>query len=325
MIMLENTEIWTKGTMELYLNNEPKKVYVTPESVHDTYKDLQSTLTNDGSIPIGIDHLPEAVIQANPILKKLDLLNVGTITAVDYDTENNRILIKEATLTNPLIKQLYLDGELESVSIVAPATVKTCPQDDNVLIVEKTTINRVDIVGEGACPTCKIPKPSDIESFVYARKPINTNTEVNDMAEDETITMENIKEMLDEALAPVTEKLTAIDERVAALEDAEPNDEGEGDEENEKIEAMKAQAAEALVDAQIMAGKIVPAQKEAMTKLAQADMESFKALMKDAQVIVPLEARKGLLLGEEGGNGDDETLTPEEENLNAVLDHFAGE
>lgn len=324
--MLENTKIWTKGKLELFLNNEPQEVYVTPESVHDTYKDLQSTLTNDGSVPIGIDHLPEAVINANPILEKLDLLNVGTITAVDYNTADDSIEIKEATLTNPLIKDLYLKGELDSVSIVAPATVKTCPQNDDVLIVEKTTINRVDIVGEGACPTCKIPKPTNTEDFVYARKPINTNTEVNDMAEDETITMENIQALLDEALNPVTEKLTAIEERVAALEEKPADDEGKpGEEKDDEIKAAKAEAAEALVDAQIMAGKVVPAQKEAMTKLALADTESFKALMKDAPIIVDLEARRSLLTGDNGEGDEDETLTPEEENLNAVLDHFAGE
>lgn len=313
--MLENTKIWTKGKLELFLNNEPQEVYVTRESVHDTYKDLQSTLTNDGSVPIGIDHLPEAVIKANPILEKLDLLNVGTITAVDYNTTDDSIEIKEATLTNPLIKQLYLDGELDSVSIVAPATVKTCPQNDDVLIVEKTTINRVDIVGEGACPTCKIPKPSNVESFVYARKPINTNTEVNDMAEDETITMENIQAMLEEALNPVTEKLTAIEERVAALEEEPADDEGKPGEENDEIKAAKAEAAEAVVDAQIMAGKVVPAQKEAMTKLAIADMESFKALMKDAPIVVDLEARRSLLgLDDEEGDeelSDDEKLIAE--------------
>lgn len=324
--MLENTKIWTKGKLELFLNNEPQEVYVTPESVYDTYKDLQSTLTNDGSVPIGIDHLPEAVIKANPVLEKLDLLNVGTITAVDYNTTDDSIEIKEATLTNPLIKDLYLKGELDSVSIVAPATVKTCPQNDDVLIVEKTTINRVDIVGEGACPTCKIPKPSNVESFVYARKPINTNTEVNDMAEDETITMENIQALLDEALNPVTEKLTAIEERVAALEEEPADDEGKpGEEKDDEIKAAEAEAAEALVDAQIMAGKVVPAQKEAMTKLALADTESFKALMKDAPIIVDLEARRSLLTGDNGEGDEDETLTPEEENLNAVLDHFAGE
>ncbi|MBO7443750.1 MAG: hypothetical protein J6T69_02895 [Methanobrevibacter sp.] len=315
--MLENTKIWTKGKLELFLNNEPQEVYVTPESVHDTYKDLQSTLTNDGSVPIGIDHLPEAVIKANPILEKLDLLNVGTITAVDYNTTDDSIEIKEATLTNPLIKQLYLDGELDSVSIVAPATVKTCPQNDDVLIVEKTTINRVDIVGEGACPTCKIPKPSNVESFVYARKPINTNTEVNDMAEDETITMENIQALLDEALNPVTEKLTAIEERVAALEEEPADDEGNQDEENDEIKAAKAEAAEALVDAQIMAGKVVPAQKEAMTKLALADTESFKALMKDAPIVVDLEARRSLL-GIDDDNDDDEELSDDEKLIAEV-------
>ena len=320
--MLENTKIWTKGKLELFLNNEPQEVYVTRESVYDTYKDLQSTLTNDGSVPIGIDHLPEAVINANPILEKLDLLNVGTITAVDYNTTDDSIEIKEATLTNPLIKQLYLDGELDSVSIVAPATVKTCPQNDDVLIVEKTTINRVDIVGEGACPTCKIPKPSNVESFVYARKPINTNTEVNDMAEDETITMENIQALLEEALNPVTEKLTAIEERVAALEEKPADDEGKpGEEKDDEIKAAKAEAAEALVDAQIMAGKVVPAQKEAMTKLALADMESFKALMKDAPIVVDLEARRSLLgLDDEE---DDEELSDDEKLIAEVNAAFS--
>ena len=319
--MLENTKIWTKGKLELFLNNEPKEVYVTRESVHDTYKDLQSTLTNDGSVPIGIDHLPEAVIKANPILEKLDLLNVGTITAVDYNTTDDSIEIKEATLTNPLIKQLYLDGELDSVSIVAPATVKTCPQNDDVLIVEKTTIDRVDIVGEGACPTCKIPKPSDVESFVYARKPINTNTEVNDMAEEETITMENIQALLDEALNPVTEKLTAIEERVAALEEEPADDEGKPGEEDDEIKAAKAEAAEALVDAQIMAGKVVPAQKEAMTKLAIADMESFKALMKDAPIVVDLEARRSLLGLDD--DEDDEELSDDEKLIAEVNAAFS--
>lgn len=319
--MLENTKIWTKGKLELFLNNEPQEVYVTPESVYDTYKDLQSTLTNDGSVPIGIDHLPEAVINANPILEKLDLLNVGTITAVDYNTTDDSIEIKEATLTNPLIKQLYLDGELDSVSIVAPATVKTCPQNDDVLIVEKTTINRVDIVGEGACPTCKIPKPSDVESFVYARKPINTNTEVNDMAEEETITMENIQALLDEALNPVTEKLTAIEERVAALEEEPADDEGKPGEENDEIKAAKAEAAEAVVDAQIMAGKVVPAQKEAMTKLAIADMESFKALMKDAPIVVDLEARRSLLGLDD--DEDDEELSDDEKLIAEVNAAFS--
>lgn len=314
--MLENTKIWTKGKLELFLNNEPQEVYVTRESVHDTYKDLQSTLTNDGSVPIGIDHLPEAVIKANPILEKLDLLNVGTITAVDYNTADDSIEIKEATLTNPLIKQLYLDGELDSVSIVAPATVKTCPQNDDVLIVEKTTIDRVDIVGEGACPTCKIPKPTNARDFVYARKPINTNTEVNDMAEDETITMENIQALLDEALNPVTEKLTAIEERVAALEEEPADDEGKPGEENDEIKAAKAEAAEAVVDAQIMAGKVVPAQKEAMTKLAIADMESFKALMKDAPIVVDLEARRSLLGLDD--DEDDEELSDDEKLIAEV-------
>ena len=137
------------------------------------------------------------------------------------------------------------------------------------------------------------------------------------MAEEETITMENIQALLEEALNPVTEKLTAIEERVAALEEEPADDEGKpGEEKDDEIKAAKAEAAEALVDAQIMAGKVVPAQKEAMTKLALADTESFKALMKDAPIVVDLEARRSLLgLDDEE---DDEELSDDEKLIASV-------
>jgi hypothetical protein len=141
------------------------------------------------------------------------------------------------------------------------------------------------------------------------------------MAEEETITMENIQALLEEALNPVTEKLTAIEERVAALEEKPADDEGKPGEEDDEIKAAKAEAAEALVDAQIMAGKVVPAQKEAMTKLALADTESFKALMKEAPIVVDLEARRSLLgLDDEE---DDEELSDDEKLIAEVNAAFS--
>ena len=317
--MLENTDIWSKGSMNLWVNNEPRKVYITPESVRNTYEDLQARLTDDGSIPIGIDHLPEAVIKANPVLEKLDLLNVGTITAVDYNADNDSIMIKEATLTNPLLKQLYYDNELEGVSIVAPATVKTCPHDKDVLIVDKTTIDRVDIVGEGACPTCKIPKPSETD-VIYARKPIS---EVDTMAEDQKLTKEDIKSVFEEA---VGERFDKIEARLAALEEdkkPEKGDEGTDVDLEAKEALFEAQkdAAGALVDVQIMAGKVTPAQKENMVKLALADRESFIEMMKDAPVIVDLEARRSLL-GIEEDEEEDETLSDGEKAIEQINAYF---
>ncbi len=55
--MLEKTNIWTKGPMNLWVNNEPARVYVPDTNVKSTYTTLQSRLSKQGSIPIGIDTL----------------------------------------------------------------------------------------------------------------------------------------------------------------------------------------------------------------------------------------------------------------------------
>ena len=107
--MLDNTNIWTRGPMHLWVDNEPAKVYVPKENIKSTYEQLQSRLSKEGSIPIGIDHLPDNIIEANPILAKLDLLNVGNITKIQYADDTIRIV--EAELTNPLIQDLYEKGE----------------------------------------------------------------------------------------------------------------------------------------------------------------------------------------------------------------------
>ena len=62
--MLENTPFWTTGTMNLWVNNKPAKVYVPPENPKQTYKKLQSKLSKEGRIPIGIDHLPDNTIKS---------------------------------------------------------------------------------------------------------------------------------------------------------------------------------------------------------------------------------------------------------------------
>jgi hypothetical protein len=324
--MLENTNIWTKGPMNLWVNNEPAKVYVPDTNVKSTYTTLQSRLSKQGSIPIGIDHLADNIIEANPILKKLDLHNVGEITKISY--ANDTITIEEAELTNPQIKALYEAGELDMVSIVANSTTSDCPKDYD-YIVNTTDITRVDIVEKGACPTCNIPKPQSSDStVVYARYSIQTEpTEEEDIMAEE-ITMEAITKAidkaLDEKLAPINERLDVIEDNIEIKEEPEDNS---GDE-SEEVKAMKAEIAElkaqratARVDMLIAEGKILPAQKEAYVELCASNSEKFEEAFKDAPVIVELDNRQSMQAGDSGA-GDDPEPTEDEKLIAEVNDAF---
>ena len=311
--------------MDLFVDNKPSHVYIPETNVKTTYEKLQSRLSKEGSIPIGIDHLPDNIIEANPILAKLDLLNVGYITEIEY--ADDTISIVEAQLTNPLIQKLYNDGELDMVSIVADSTTSECPQKTHDYIINTTDITRVDIVEKGACPTCNIPKPQTSDStVVYARYSIQSKEE-SDMAE-ETITMEAIQEAInkaiEDAVKPLDEKLTSIDERISTVEEAveiDPkNDEGEESEEIQAMQAeileLKAQRATAKVDALIAEGKILPAQKETAVKLCAADAKMFDEMYKDAPVVIDLDQRISLQAGQSGEQDPEPT---EDEKLIAEV------
>ena len=323
--MLEKTNIWTKGPMNLWVNNKPAKVYVPDTNVKSTYTTLQSRLSKQGSIPIGIDHLADNIIEANPILKKLDLHNVGEITEISY--ANDTITIEEAELTNPLIKSLYEAGELDMVSIVANSTTSECPKNYD-YIVNTTDITRVDIVEKGACPTCNIPKPQSSDStVVYARYTIYTTTQTEDNIMAEEITMDAITEAidkaLDEKLAPINERLDVIEDNIEIKEE----DPQEG-EEPEEVKAMKAEIAElkaqratARVDMLIAEGKILPAQKEAYVELCASNSEKFEEAFKDAPVIVDLDNKTSLQAGNSGA-GDDPEPTEDEKLIAEVNSAF---
>lgn len=308
--MLEGTPIWTPGGMHLWVNNKPAHVYVPKSNPKQAYELLQSRLSKEGKIPIGIDHLPDNIIKANPILAKLNLLDVGNITEIEYT--DDAIKIVEAELTNPLIRDLYEAGELDMVSIVANSTTSECPRGDYDYIVDTTDITRVDIVEKGACPTCNIPKPTaSDEPVVYARYSIRTTTttqtEENNMADE--ITMDAIKEAIAEAIAPIDERLTAIEDAV----EIEASNSNHNEEDDAKVKEMEARIAElqketatAKVDSLIAAGKILPAQKEAMVDLCASNSESFEKMMEDAPVLIDLNTRESLLAGDSNeGEGEE--------------------
>ena len=311
--MLENTNFWESGRLDLYLNNKPTHAYIPPRDVQKVFNLARSKIANDGKIPIGIDHLPEDIINNNPILKKLNLLDVGYISAVEYDPTLNKTRIKEATLTNPLIKKLYDDGELEAVSIVSQVHASDCPQQEGLKVIDTERLDRVDIVAVGACESCNIPKPTG-SNMVYARKPLK---EEETMA-DENITIEQIEELLDKKLdEKLEEKLEPLNERIESIEDLIEEDEADEEtpeDETDEVAAMRAElealkkenaekvalaAASAKVDLAIRQGKIKPCDKETMTAFAMNSSEAFDNYIKDADVIVPLGARQSFNSGEE--------------------------
>ena len=88
---------------------------------------------------------------------------------------------------------------------------------------------------------------------------------------------------------------------------------------------MKKESATAQVNMAIMAGKIVPAQKDSMIELCAKDSEAFAKLMEATPVTVPLEERKSLLAGKVDDDDDDDEPTAEEKNLAATFAHFGDE
>lgn len=323
--MLENTNFWESGRLDLFLNNKPTHAYIPPRDVQKVFNLARSKIANDGKIPIGIDHLPEDIINNNPILKKLNLLDVGYISAVEYDPTLNKTRIKEATLTNPLIKKLYDDGELEAVSIVSQVHASDCPQQEGLKVIDTERLDRVDIVAVGACESCNIPKPTG-SNMVYARKPLKEETTMA----DENITIEQIEELLDKKLdEKLEEKLEPLNEKIESIEDLIEEDEADEEtpeDETDEVAAMRAElealkkenaekvalaAASAKVDLAIRQGKIKPCDKETMTAFAMNSSEAFDNYIKDADVIVPLGARQSFNSGEEEGEPEEKDIVAE--------------
>jgi len=318
--MLKGTDFWTHGDMDLFVNNEPAHVYIPKSNVKEAFDKVQSRLSKEGSIPIGIDHLPDNIIEANPILAKLDLLNVGEITEIEY--ADDTITIVEAELTNPLIRTLYEKGELDMVSIVATSNVSECPNDYD-YIVNHTDITRVDIVEKGACSTCNIPKPHNDEPVVYARYSIK---EEEIMAED-ALTAEAVQEIIQTALNPIKEQLDKQNKRLDDLEANAGENSNEGEETNNEDEEVKARLAEAKteiakakVQMAITSGKLYPAEEESMIELCASNSEAFDKLMESRPVIVPLEQRMSIMAGNSGEQNEPEDEPDEDDKLLADVE-----
>lgn len=154
--------IWKTGVHQVGVDGKPTRLYSPQYSLMQLYDLLERIIESDGGVPIGFgDHIPESIIDEYPMLKKLDLHNVGEIRAVETDGESIRI--KESVLTNPTVAELYNNGELSDYSIVASFMMADCPRNDADMVVDYfTKFKRVDLVSRGGCRDCRVEDLSDV-------------------------------------------------------------------------------------------------------------------------------------------------------------------
>lgn len=147
--------IWAAGLHKPYVNDKPAKLYVPEETIPQAFQVMQEKIKSEGGIPLGIDHIPNHLLNAFPILKKLNLDDIGKATEIR--TDGKRIYATKSEHTNPIIAELYARGDLPAYSIQASFDSADCPtgQADYVLKGIKD-IKRIDYVNEGACKACKV-------------------------------------------------------------------------------------------------------------------------------------------------------------------------
>lgn len=302
--------IWSAGIHHVFVNDQPAKVYVPEETVMDTFNSIRSLIDREGRMPIGIDHLSNDVLADNEILSKMNLLDVGGVSKVG--TDGSSIYILDSELNNDSIKQLNMQGELPSYSIVGAMDAKECPSGKADYVVQSIDVERVDFVEEGGCQVCKVgAQPNNL---ILTSKKADLHKEDNDMIEANEA-VENIEEVKTEEVEEVEaveekaveeqpeeeevpeEEVVAIEEEpdlvselrkeLAELKDEIKNLDG-------KKPKVSAKDAEAAVKQLIKAGRATPRMKDALVTLYETDLEAFNEMKASLPKMVTMETKAKL-------------------------------
>ena len=312
-------KVWGSGIHHVFVNDKPARVFVPEQTIIETFNNMKAKIASEGSIGLGIDHLGDDVLAENDILRKLNLLDVGSVSSIV--TDGTGIYIKESNITNDAIRNLHEQGELPAYSIVGGMDAKPCPTGKADYVVEHIDVERIDIVGEGGCESCKVGvQPSDI---ILTAKLSNKGDEEMEIVANEA-PVEEVKETEPVVEEPVEE---AVEEKVEVVEEAaedgvqvEEEEEVEEeevivDEEPSEMDALKkeiaelkdeiknlggkkpkveAKDAEKAVNELIKAGKALPKMKAGLIKTYEADPEAFAALAASMPKMVQMKAQAKL-------------------------------
>ena len=304
--------IWSAGMHHVFVNDKPAKVYVPEETIMDTFNSIRSLIDTDGRMPIGIDHLSNDVLADNEILSKMNLLDVGGVSKVG--TDGSSIYILDSELSNDSIKQLNMQGELPSYSIVGAMDAKECPNGKADYVVQSIDVERVDFVEEGGCQVCKVgAQPNNLiltsKKADLHKEDINM-VEANEAAEaveetkvDEVEKVEAVEEKAVEEQSK-EEELPEEEEEVVAVEE-EPDMVAELKKELQELKdeiknlggkkpKVSAKDAEDAVKQLIKAGKATPRMKGALVTLYETDLEAFNEMKASLPKMVTMETKAKL-------------------------------
>lgn len=318
-------KVWSSGLHHVFVNDKPARVYVPEETIMETFDNMKAKIAEEGSIGLGIDHLSDDVLADNDILRKLNLLDVGAVSSIV--TDGTGIYIKESNITNDAILNLHEAGELPAYSIVGGMDAKPCPTGKADYVVEHIDVERIDIVGEGGCESCKVGvQPSDI---ILTAKLSNKGDEIMEVNASEApieevketpvveeepkeeVAEEKVKEEVveevpkeEEPKEEEPEEVVAVEEPVSEIDElkkeiAELKDMLGG--KKPKVEASKSSDfdIESEITALIKAGKATPAMKEMLTKVAEESEDAFRAMAASMPKFVSMKMESKLAKIEE--------------------------
>ena len=306
-------KVWSAGMHHVFVNDKPSRVYVPEETIIETFNNMKHKIENEGNIGIGIDHLSDSILQDNEVLAKLNLLDVGAVSSIV--TDGTGIYIRESNITNDAIRNLHENGELSSYSIVGGMDAKPCPTGKADYIVEHIDVERIDIVGEGGCESCKVGvQPSDIILTAKLNKGDDKMVDANEtpVKEVEAVAEDAVEE-------PVVEEVEVVEEVVEdGMQDKEKEEVEEKVEVEEELSEMESlleeiknlkeevknlggkkpkvesNDAENAVNELIKAGKALPKMKAGLIATYNADPEAFATLAASMPKMVQMKAQAKL-------------------------------
>jgi hypothetical protein len=320
-------KVWSSGLHHVFVNDKPARVYVPEKTIMETFDNMKASIAENGSIGLGIDHLGDDVLADNDILRKLNLLDVGAVSSIV--TDGTGIYIKESNITNDAILNLHEAGELPAYSIVGGMDAKPCPTGKADYVVEHIDVERIDIVGEGGCESCKVGvQPSDIiltaklsnkgedsMDVNASEAPVETKEEVSEEVVEEPVAEEEVveevvkdgmqdKEVVKEEEDVKEEEVVVVEEPVSEIDElkkeiAELKDMLGG--KKPKVEASNSSDfdIESEITALIKAGKATPAMKEMLTKVAEESEDAFRAMAASMPKFVSMKMESKLAKIEE--------------------------
>jgi hypothetical protein len=327
--------IWSEGIHQVYVDGKPAKVKVPQYTIPETFKVFQAEIEKNGGITLGIDHLSKEVLAENPILEKLNLLDVGKIKRIG--TDGSRIYALETEHSNPLVDNLYSNNELPDYSVVGPILADVNEGDDADYVFNNfKTIKRADYVGEGGCSPCNVGNVPDnlVMTAKLSIKEEDNLTNKIEITQEELDTLKEKEQNFDELQKKYDDGLTLYNKGKKEFEDLQKEEQDlreqllpiwndkeinasksektkeieaklaglEKESKELKLEAKKAKI-EPIIDKAIEQGKILPVDREMFLQagLSAEDVDKWKKGLDKRETVVDLDEKsKHLKAGNSG-------------------------